>query len=514
MLARLARSLRNRKQQTNQAARAAAAASNRVAAPTLEKLENRQMLAVSPVVAGTKIKGFNQSVNNISTNSTVIIIPFTGDINLVDATKIRLFGYAINPLSANLGQVKKTVNVTNAQVLALDANGDGTVDHSLLQLTTDRLMRKGGTIILNEGALTDKNGDTLATQTLKTIKGQNKERFTLANRLFTMTDHTRFTNDIFADANPANASTAPADATVTANLTTFLGQKVTAGIITQAQADAALTRYNSDAAKGTIPDANLRAALFSLTGTFAESAISSYLDGTNITGKPYTIITFQTPTDTTVPVAQTSVRASDGRLRTIFWPKFAGESFIALSAHLAHEALHQDTSTGLQEEETANIFETLIYAQQIQAQILAGTKPVSTVMSQNTALVNLENDKLGSFIQSGRTIFPYPGVLDAPHTINLSSGVFPGQKTPGDSQGVYTGFDNFIQRIYKERGSVSQNTPGLPILKTYYDAVTGGNLAANAQFSNTIINGIDSFQNVIGTHLAIQIAQGLRMGLA
>ena len=47
MLARLARSLRNRKQQTNQAATA-----TRAAGPKLEKLEDRRMLAVSPAAQG------------------------------------------------------------------------------------------------------------------------------------------------------------------------------------------------------------------------------------------------------------------------------------------------------------------------------------------------------------------------------------------------------------------------------------------------------------------------------
>ena len=77
--------------------------------PAVEPLEQRQMLAVSPVIAGTKIKGVNLSVNNISTNQTLITIPFTGDVTLVDQTKIRLFAYAINPLSSKLGQVKKTI---------------------------------------------------------------------------------------------------------------------------------------------------------------------------------------------------------------------------------------------------------------------------------------------------------------------------------------------------------------------------------------------------------------------
>src|SRR5205814_8706924 len=113
----------------------------------------------------------------------------------------------------------------------------------------------------------------------------------------------------------------------------------------------------------TIPPPNLRAALFSLVGTFAEGAIASWLDGANATGKPYTIITFQAITDPTALIAQTSARPSDGRLRTVFRPEFAGESFLALSEWVAHEALHQDNSYALQEEDIATTFGVLAVAE-------------------------------------------------------------------------------------------------------------------------------------------------------
>src|SRR6476646_3146488 len=166
--------------------------------PMFEQLEGRQLMAVSPLVAGAKIKGVNLSSGGVSTNQTLVTIPLSGDVTLLDASKIRVFAYAINPLSSKLGQVKKTINITNANVLALDVNGDGTVDHQLLQFTTDRLMRRGGTIIRNSGALEDTGHKLLATQTLHTLKGQNRERFTLACRAFLPTDFTRFDNTIFS----------------------------------------------------------------------------------------------------------------------------------------------------------------------------------------------------------------------------------------------------------------------------------------------------------------------------
>src|SRR5439155_21699656 len=156
-------------------------------------------------------------------------------------------------------------------------------------------------------------------------------------------------NDVFASSpDPAAKSNVIDETTATNALKAFLDKKVALGVITQAKEDATMTRYSSAAAKGTIADHNLRAALFSLVGTFAEGAIASWLDGTNITGKPYAVVAFQDPGDATVEVAKTTPRPSDGRLRTVFKPNFQGEPFQALSAWVAHEALHQDTTFTLQ----------------------------------------------------------------------------------------------------------------------------------------------------------------------
>jgi hypothetical protein len=467
-------------------------------APAVESLETRVLMAVSPVFAGTKIKGVNLSANGISTNQTLITVPFTGNINIADVTKIQLRGYASNPQSATLGQVKKVVNVVSATVLA--------ADHSYLQITTDRLMRKGGSIIFYSGALKDDNGDTLADQTVKTVKGQNKERFTLACRMFSVTNFNRFTPDIFASAaTPTTASNTIDETTATNALKAFLDKKVVLGLITQAKEDATMTRYSSAAAKGTIPDHNLRAALFSLVGTFAEGAIASWLDGANVTGKPYTVIDFQDPGDSSVEVAKTTARPSDGRLRTVFRPEFKGEPFQVLSAWVAHEALHQDNTFGLQEEVAAVTFGTLINAEQAQVD--------NSYLKGQSVLVNKENDKLLALLNSGQTIFPYVGVLDGPN-LNKSGGVFAGQVTPSDGGGVYKSFNDYIKRLYIARGSPSGNSPGNALLNSYYNTVTGKTAAANMQFSDSIITDIDAFQSALGTKAALGIANVFRLKLA
>jgi hypothetical protein len=468
-------------------------AAHRSSSPTVEPMEARKYMAVSPVIVGTKVKTKNLfGPDNVSLNESVLTVPFTGNVTIADASKIQVRGYAINPLTG--AQKKLVVGVVKAEVLA--------ADHSYVQITTDRLMRKGGKIFFLSGALTDANSDTLADQTTAAVKGQNKERFTLACRGFIPTNFNRFEPSIFASSpTPANASTVQSSATVRPKLVTFMNKKVTAGIITQAQADAAIAKYDNATTIGIVPDANMRAALVSLTGTLAEGAIASYIDGQNLSGKPYTTVDFDTPPDPSAVVAQTIV-LDTGRLRTVMYPKFKGEPFQVVSAFLAHEALHQDKSLALEEEEIATTVETMVYAQQASVD--------SSFIASGTALVANENEKLMALIQSGRTIFPYVGLKDAPIR-NASSGVFPGQKAI--SGGNYTSYDNFIRRTYIARGATSGVTAGNALLDKYYTNITGKS-PVDVKFNTTLVDDIDSFQAPVGTKLAIQLAGALKLGLA
>jgi hypothetical protein len=463
-------------------------------APSFEQLENRQMMAVSPVVAGTKLGGANLSAGGVSTNQSLITIPFSGNVTLVDKSKIQIRGYAINPVSG--GQKKMVIRVIKAQVLASD--------HRFLQITTDRLMRKGGTVTLQSGALKDDKGNLLAEQARKAIKGQNKERFTLACRGFKPTDFAKFSTDTFASSPaPTAASSAPAEATVTAALGAFLQRKVDKTFITATQRTAALARYNNATTKSIIPDANLRAALVSLTGTLAEGAIASYLDGKNLSGKAYTIIDFQDPPDPTALVAQ-SIVATNGRIRTLVKPSFRGEAFQVLSAYLAHEALHQDTVGKLQEETIANVCETLTYAQQALTD--------STFLSNGTTLVVGENEKLYALLESGRAIFPYVGLLNGP-IHSSAGGIFVGGKTPA-SGGAYTSYIDFIERSYKARGATNGDTATNALMSSYYTNITGKKVVTTLKFNDALIADIDSFQQIISTKQAISLAGSLKLTLA
>lgn len=471
----------------------------RAASPVLESLEKRQMMADSSVIAGAKVKSRNIVDDNVS--RTVLTVPFTGDIATIDQSKMRLFGYALNTLSNSLtAQRKVTVNVVDARVIETDVTGDGVADRQLLEITTDRLMRKGGQIWFYPGAYTDEQGNTNVEHRTFAVKGQTKERFTMASRAFIPTNFNRFTSDHFAQsATPTPLSTELAEATVTASLDSFLGKKVTTGAITQAQKDAAMTTYNSAAAKARISNHNLRAAVLSLTGTFAEAAISNFL------GPNYLVVAFLDPQDASVEVAKTTARAEDGRLRTIFRPEYQGEPFQVLSAWVAHEALHQDNDFKLQEEligVTVGTFVNLQQAQTDPGYLRAGSK-----------LVNKENEKILAFLNSGRTLFPFPGVKTAP-MLKKDQGVFIGGKAAADGNGVYTSYENYIRRLYVARGSVSGNTAGNAVLNDYYARLTGKTPSANMQFSDQVMTDIDAINTVIGPREAVRVANALRLGLS
>jgi hypothetical protein len=135
-------------------------------------------------------------------------------------------------------------------------------------------------------------------------------------------------------------------------------------------------------------------------------------------------------------------------------------------------------------------------------------------MKTGTALTNLDNDSVLAFLNSGRTIFPYPGVKNAP-MLNASGGVFQGQKLPAsDGGGVYTSFVDFTHRDYLARGSVDASAPGNALLRTYLKNLTGKDYPAAQAFTDGLMDDIDTFQGVVGTHAAIVAAQALHVGLS
>ncbi len=459
--------------------------------PALESLERRQLMAA--VVNSAQIKVRNASADGVSTNQSVLTIPLTEKVNIADVSKIQVRGYAIDTLNPG-GQKKVVVNVLDAKVVEVGQT------YGLIQITTDRLMRKGGSIFFYAGALTHQADGSAVPEQLnpKSPAGQNKERFTLACRAWRPTDLNLFSPSIYPAATaPTVADNTVSDATAVADLTTFLNAKVAKGIITTGQRDVALVQYNDATNRLRVPDHNLRAALVSLTGTFAESAINTFLTGANQSAKPYTILTFA-ETSSGAVIADTRV-TSAGRLELRVKPAFRGEHFVALSAILAHEATHQDATFTIQEEVVGNIFQDVVYAQQLDTD--------GTVAAEGTSLVKFLNTQQLALLNSGRTLFPITGTLQGP-ILNANRGVFPfGKSIPG---GNYVSHADYNTRQYAARGGVSGTSPGNQTLETFLAKFTTD--APAGPFSYTLINRLDAnLWPVLTNPMAIRIAQTLKL---
>src|SRR5262245_13885242 len=98
-------------------------------------LENKIKVAMSTDAQGNAL------------NQSKIFVRFSENINLVDTTKFRLFGYRVlTETGSGTAQAKTTINITN-----VEAGADG----NKIIITTDRRVRKGARLTMFDGAITN-----------------------------------------------------------------------------------------------------------------------------------------------------------------------------------------------------------------------------------------------------------------------------------------------------------------------------------------------------------------------
>jgi len=486
---------RRRPAAASRPATAAVAAAPPPAHPHVEQLERRELLAA--VATESKIKVDHRFADGLPRNQSEIRIPFSERVRIADADQIQVRGYAWDPDTEI--QKKVVLHVVSATV------SDQPNNTSLVTLITDRMMRKGGRIMFLAGALEHVADDTaVAAQTVRSPRGLNREDFTLASRAFKPTDLSKFDDAIYSGApSPDTASTVRTEAQVEPAFFAFLEEKVSRGLITDAERDEAVTLWDNSRARSIITDHNMRAALLSLVGTVSEQAINAVLSDQNATDAPYTFVGFASVPSGTV-IADADIRESDGRLRIRFHPDYAGEPFQALSAVLAHEVLHQDTDEGgVEEEVIGNAFENVVWAQQIDVD----ADPSNT----GTRLVAHLNTELLALLNSGRTEFPKVGLLTPWIASNqrdaaikhYGQGVFFGS-SPRPSGGIYTSWENFLRRQYLARGGISKSSAGNNTLNIYMDQF---GVDYSGRFNNTVLNLLDTnMDNVLSTSMALRLA--------
>lgn len=449
----------------------------------IENLENRQLLASS--IKGTDVRLIVNS-DGTKENGNTIVVRFNSNISgTTDISKMRMFGYAYNTL--NGGNDKKTINILNA-----------TVTDGRLVLTTDVQVRKGAQLDLSPGAVSDLTNSSKVS--IRTSKGLNRDRFTLALRAFKPNEKSYFSSArIVGGVNPTTANTAASESAVLAQLTSFLNKKKnTEKSITQAQYDSALANYNSAANKEIVPAHNLRAAIVSLVGTIGEPAINFYFGTANSTGKTPLLVTFDGTQISSGATVAEGTYTSSARFKLIFNPNYAGEHFAVLSGRMAHEAMHDSTDrTNSQDEEViCNFVESTIYAQQAVTDY--------TITRSGTLYTTYANYRLMLAINSGDHQFPRVGTAKAPIKGGIANPGF-AFTSPYNGTGMES-FDKdvraeFIARNVADKPPTASNEVSRAILKN----LTGNTYtAATGTFGDNVLHDIDIGQDTLGDQFVAQ----------
>jgi hypothetical protein len=375
------------------------------------------------------------------------------------------------------------------------------VNPNQIKVTTGTLNRTNGRIFIYPGAVKDTRGEDVVIDDSSLARniprGENKERFTLAQRSFTPFDFTFFSSARYPTGGVAaqTLNTQPDTNTVRTSLDSFLQSKVNQGKITSTVKTSTMARFDNAGTIAIVPDQNLRAGLLSLVGTVAEPAIEHYLGTANATGRAATVVAFDgSQFSSNARIAETTKNTA-GRFKTIFNPAYAGEPFQVLGAMLAHESTHVSTdSINSQDEEViANMIEIMVHAQQVDTE--------AAFARAGSLLVTRQNYRLLLLLNSGKLQFPRVGVSQ---TALKSFGANPVASFEADIRAEMSG------RNVADKPPTNGNVTTWAILRNITGQTYDPNAAAS-QFGDELIANVDKFQGIIGDRAAINIAGKLKL---
>lgn len=386
---------------------------------------------------------------------------------------------------------------------ALVMRVDGPVSEgSLLRLSDAQIAVEGSGVVATaatEGASLRLSGDGFATP-------REAARWFKA---FQPTDVELFPSDTYGSAPLGEPLPAPpSESEVSAALASHYHAKVARGMLRRARADELLALFARTlsgaepvvseifAAPDGAPRLHLLAATLATAGTVLESAIDAVLFGENVSGRPFRVV-YSGEFDTRLPSGASAAMytKSDGRLWLVAHPSFQGESFAALAPTVGHEAFHQDTLNGREEEACAKVAESIAWAQMLLAE-----PELARARTQQSRSLNLEVLWL---LNSGGRAFPSPGFYSAP-LAERSPNVHP------SSARQHASFEAVIDEIYQ--GIPERATPGNAHLAAVARQLLGGHPGLVAFDSDTLSRVFDDASRVLtpDAHFELLTILGLR----
>lgn len=419
-------------------------------------------------------------------NKSQVSIPYTGNINIKDASKISITARMTEP-------VNKSVNIPILSVTKDPKNPNQLI------IKTGQQVPKGATIRIQTGALATNGGANIPGVTVGSPQGISQTDFNMTNRAFKPTNINLFNRTAFPNATqaPVPAAGNYTEQQALNEVTNLYNKAVAAKKMTPAERTLRLNQFKSPQAKGIMPDPKLRAGLFSLAGTSASAAIDSVLTSNNQSGKPYASITF----DQNAPSGFVGARGNSlGQREIVYSSSYKGEPIEAIGAIMAHEVMHQDNVNGQQEEVLAETARAIVWSEQLILNPSLATRNTPAVQNNNTVSLALLN--------SGNNGYPKVGITSAPQ---IQTGPSPSKSKVfvGGNENVIS-LDNYARGSAAVLGVQDIDTVGNSYLSSFVSKVNKSNISNNG-FTRITRDSIDKDQLALSNSDALKLSNILRL---
>lgn len=425
-------------------------------------------------------------------NKSLLMVPFSGPVEVVDASRITL-------KFTTSGKGVAQPGAKSISILSVSVDPD---DASQLRITTGQLVPRRAQLKIARGALTDSLDRVLGSTSTSLKQGISETDFLMASRPFRPKDINLFTKDAFPSASTAPLSGSGrilTEQTAYTELRSLLRLRLSRGTIDRAEYQRLLDLYSAENTKQTVPDPTMRAALLSLGGTVASGAIDTVLSGENESGRIFQRVDFDPTLMVSVAGSFPAPNGTEGRIIK-FNENLRRTRFEAIGAVIAHEVAHDDATNSRNEEVLIDLVRILVWAQVIRERPRLAKINDLGVRSNNTLLLALLN--------SGNAAYPRLGVTRAPQiqrdSMQRESHVF-----VGGSEG-FLSFDNYVRTAAVLGGIPDIDTPGNPYLEDFVARATGLS-GVGASFSRTTRDFLDAHQQVLSNTQALQLARILRL---
>ncbi len=380
---------------------------------------------------------------------SVLTVDLSVDVDVVDAERVRVWTYIVDPRSAR--KRPRLLDVLEA-----------TTTPTGVRLVVDGPVSRGTVVVFDETGLVVDGRPRGAFAYAPDGDLPSPERATQWFKAYEPTNPDYFTPAVYPDGGPPADGVDDDPEQVRERLAAHLERFVARDRLTAEGRDRALARFDDPDVRSRFEDgegefdAEALAGVLANAGTVARGIDRIIIDGANQFGQPYAVR--RRPT---LSGGCMEVLVDEGHPTILVDPVLDREPFVVLAPLFAHEGLHQDLAVGLDEEVIATYLETLVWAEHVLADPAAARTRTAKAKRANTMLLVALN--------SGKRSFPDVGLYAAPHRQ-------PGTNATPNAPRSVAGFFSLVESTYAR--TPSEPSPGNAYARQVIGRVTESSASA------------------------------------